>query len=208
MKIALNLVLSVWANDAADSNAGTLGYVWTTRSPYGAYPNAPAFAPTDKIFQTYPYLATPTSVPVQGLDIGEDNMLLYLGMTQYMSFPPERAIPYKANWTTPNIPATMCIGSAVFFDSFLMRSMYGNDGKGLLGQINAATWMDALNTTAKYGIKSSFSWEWGLAPHDPWFYDWDSNGPGYVWHQRSEKSATDNTSPGCYAKSGITSKSL
>ncbi|KAI4218118.1 MAG: hypothetical protein L6R36_009119, partial [Xanthoria steineri] len=148
MKVALKFVLGDWANDAADLNAGTLGYVWTTPNPQKAYSNAPMFPPTDKMFQTYPYLATPTSVPVQGLDIGEDNMLLYLEMTQHMSIPDERALPYKANWTTPNIPATMCIGSAVFFDSFLMRSMYGNDGKGLLGQINAATGMDALNTTA------------------------------------------------------------
>lgn len=71
------------------------------------------------MYQTYPYLANPTSDRVQGLDVGDDNVLLYLELTQPLPFPTEKALAYKANWTTPGISATMCIGSSVFFDSYL-----------------------------------------------------------------------------------------
>lgn len=86
-------------------------------------------------------------------------MLLYLEMTQHLPFPTEKALTYKGNWTTPSIPATKCIGSS---DSYLMRSMSGSNGNGLLGQINVATWMDSLKATASYGLKCNFSWDWGL----------------------------------------------
>ena len=208
IKAGISNLLSYWIQDAIDSNAGTLGYTWTTPNPQNAYSNAPSFPPTDKIYQTYPYLATPTSPLVQGLGVGDDNMLLYLEMTQHLPFPKERALTYTANWTTPTIPATMCIGSTVFFDSYLMRSMSGNNGDGLLGQLNAATWMDALSCTASYGLTSKFSWNWGWASHDPTFFDWKPNGLGYTWHQTSSKSARDNSSPGCYAESSITSMFL
>ncbi|KAL9584264.1 MAG: hypothetical protein Q9203_004734 [Teloschistes exilis] len=98
---------------------------------------------------------------------------------------------------------TMCIGSSVFFDNFLIRSMSGNNGEGLFGRLNAGTWIDALGCTAKFGISCESTWKWGQADHDPTFYDWQCNALDWVWHQSTKESAKDKPVEGFDAETSI-----
>lgn len=169
-----------WTIGASDSNAGTLGYSWTTSNPQDVYHAAPTFPPTDKLYQTYYYLGSSTSSPVEGLDVGDKNMLLYLEMTDHQPFPKERYLDYSGNWTTSDIPATMCIGSSIFFDSYLMRSM---SGSGLLSKLNYATYIEAISCFCDYGTDSEFRWNYSKRDHssDLSFFDWKRSGSGWEW---------------------------
>jgi hypothetical protein len=190
----------LWLAQAQAANAGSLGYTWTTQVPQQAYGNAPSFPPTDLIFQCYPYYAKGQTVPTEGLGpAGDNNMLLYLEMTDLRPPPKERSLNYSGNWSTPSIPGSMCISTQVFWNEYLLR----DDTMGpLLTMMNKATWVEALKTSASYGLTCYFSWTQGInQPHPDSFYDWvpKSDGTGWTWNQTTNQSDTDNSSPGCSA---------
>lgn len=204
IKDGLSNFIRHWTKGASESHAGTLGYAWTTSSPSDVYQEAPTFPPTDKIYQTYPYLGSPASDPVEGLDVGDKNVLLYLEMTNGQPFPKERYLNYSGNFTTSDIPATMCIGSSVFFDSYLMRSMTGS---GLLAKLNYATSIEAISTWCNYAIPyCEYTWEYNKVDHsgDMSYFDWERSGAGWTWNRTTKKNDEDYPTPGFGCENSLT----
>ena len=70
---------------------------------------------------TYSYLGLLGSDPVKRPGVAKKNVLLFLEMTDGQPSPEERYLEFSGNRATSQIPAIMCIGSPLFFDSHLMR---------------------------------------------------------------------------------------
>ena len=207
MFLYFQMFILSWMANASDASAGTMAYSVTTSNPNSAYPSAPSFPPTDMIFQCMPYYAPGQTTPSEGLGpAGDNNMLLYLEMSNNTPPPKERSIAYSGNWVTPSIPASMCIATDVFWNDYLLSST--NALGPLLTMINKVTWVEAVDCTADYGLTTTFGWTIGVNyPHPDTFWDWSpkADGTGWTWSQSQEKDATDHSSPGCEAKSSVKS---
>ncbi|KAH8908608.1 hypothetical protein BR93DRAFT_976753 [Coniochaeta sp. PMI_546] len=208
MFLYFQMFILSWLTNASEAGAGTMAYSVTTNNPGAAYPNAPSFPPTDLIFQCMPYYAPGQTAPTEGLGpAGDNNMLLYLEMSNNTAPPKERSLAYSGNWVTPSIPATMCISSDIFWNDYLLSST--NHLGPLLTMINQVTWVEAVDCTADYW-SDSFSWTIGVNyPHPDSFWDWSpkSDGTGWTWSQTQGKNARDHSSPGCEALSSVTTSS-
>lgn len=206
MFLYFQMFILSWLTNASEAGAGTMAYTVTTGDPAAAYPAAPSFPPTDLIFQCMPYYAPGQTVPTEGLGpVGDNNMLLYLEMANKTPPPKERSLAYSGNWVTPSIPATMCIATDIFWNDFLLS---GTNYTGpLLTMINKVTWVEAVDCGAHYW-SDSFNWTIGVNyPHPDDFWAWSvkPDGTGWTWTQTQEKDARDHSSPGCEAKSSVTS---
>ena len=163
--------------------SGTIGYYWGTTDPTKDFVNVPTFPPTSTMYQGYPYYETASSIPVQSLDkVSNNNTLLYLQMTQQLPFPIEKYLAFRDNWVEPpnsatkskGVPATMCIGKAIFFDSYLLRKYTVDDA--LLTAMNYATYLECPDIDAN-------GYPYKLPNKEASFYSWSPapDGTGWVW---------------------------
>ena len=119
-------LMTSWGISVADAvksepRKATIGYSVQTKTPSTVNEEAPTFPPTSVKFQNYEYLAPDQSTPTDGPGPkGDNNVLLYLEMTQNLDFPKE-PLTYSGNFVTAGMDGTICISRDVFFDSYLLR---------------------------------------------------------------------------------------
>ncbi|KAF7974326.1 hypothetical protein HWV62_12372 [Athelia sp. TMB] len=126
---------------------------------------SPTFAPTSLNFQNFPFVTT----SYEGTKRGENNMLVYLQMTQARQLPLD-LLPFpKANWVVPATPrydGTLCFSKATFLEKWLLPQLAPLN--------NATTWVTVIDQApgsgpAPYGLKGHFGN--GNATSTPWKYD-------------------------------------
>ncbi|KZF24923.1 hypothetical protein L228DRAFT_280214 [Xylona heveae TC161] len=126
--ISFLAIMLKWGKDITDAvneepRKTTIGYSAKVNDPNSVNEEAPTFPPTSVKFQNYEYLAQGQTTPTDGVGAkGDNNVLLYLEMTQHQSFPPEQQLTYSGNFVTPDMDGTICISREVFFDSYLLRT--------------------------------------------------------------------------------------
>ncbi|KAK0634071.1 hypothetical protein B0T14DRAFT_508336 [Immersiella caudata] len=205
---SVKTVLDSWRVDAVENGAGVMGWTATASSPTSLAGLPPTFTPTAQQLQTYPYMAAGQDKPAVGLDDprANYNMLLYLSMANNTAFPADRFLDYSGNWCTPDnpvqpprpreVPATLCIGRDIFFDSFILPH---------LRQLNRASWVmaktpsiefTAVNARVRWnkeygGKPESFYGEWvpvisGPIDRPDWI-GWDWNKSSSASHSRKPK---------------------
>ncbi|KAK5651182.1 hypothetical protein OQA88_12730 [Cercophora sp. LCS_1] len=195
-------MLNAWRVEAIKNGVGIMGWTATANTSTGLTGLPPTFTPTSQQLQTYPYMAEGQDKAVMGLDDprANYNMLLYLNMTNNTAFPADRFLDYSGNWCTPDnpvqpprpreVPATLCIGRDVFFDSFILPH---------LQRLNRASWIMAKTPTIEFtGVNARIKWnkEYGGKP-DAFYGEWvpASSGPvdhpdwiGWDWNKSSSAS--------------------
>lgn len=121
---ALYGLLSNWTikeGPLTDREKRTVGYALQTEKPHSVNEEAPSFPPTSLTFQTYPYIAAGEAEGKEGIPDGDNNMLLYLQMTDNRDFPPDRFLQNAGNFINAGMDGTMCIERGIFWDRYLLR---------------------------------------------------------------------------------------
>ncbi|KAL3262135.1 hypothetical protein ABHI18_003063 [Aspergillus niger] len=166
--------------DLSDEQMTYLGILlgrWYTNqdSPETVNEEAPSFPPTSLKLQTYPYIAPNETKPAEGLgSIGENNMLLYLQMTDKRPFPDIRLLEYSGNYVSKGMNGTIIIDRDIIWDRYLFRDTVPK----LLSQFNIHTyaWVASANNSELFGE------QWSIALGDP---SHSSDASFYAWKQVS-----------------------
>ncbi|EAW09128.1 uncharacterized protein ACLA_078770 [Aspergillus clavatus NRRL 1] len=136
-----------------------------------------------------------TTKPGEGLGPdGENNMLLYLQMTENRAFPDIRLLEYSGNYVSPGINGTIIIDRNIIWDSYLFRQSPSQ----LLSLFNAYTyaWIDSAD------IPDILAEQWRIAPGDPShssgasFYAWKESTPNaltWTWAPSNDEQKYHNT---------------
>ncbi|KAF7974340.1 hypothetical protein HWV62_12400 [Athelia sp. TMB] len=147
----------------------TIHYLPTLKKPDTYL--APTIVPTSLNFQNFPFVLS--SMATEGEKNNDNNMLIYLQMTENRKFPPD-LLPFpKANWVVPSTPrydGTVCLSKSTFLDSWLLPR---------LAQFNnTTTWYsviedDSSKTPAPYNLDKG---HFGPSGHEnatgtPWIAD-------------------------------------
>ena len=128
-----------WGSAVADAvkkepRKATIGYSVKAKDPKTVNEAAPTFPPTSVKFQNYEYKGPSQDNATDGPGPkGDNNVLLYLEMTQNLSFPKEM-LTYSGNFVTSDMLGTICIGRDIFFASYLLRQ--ADTDSFLLNSIN------------------------------------------------------------------------
>ncbi|KAI9648027.1 hypothetical protein NHQ30_002655 [Ciborinia camelliae] len=195
-KLYLTVLLAKWyATDPgsamSDRQKRTIAYGLVTGKPQTVNGDAPTFPPTSLKFQTYPYIAPGQTEPQQGIGKGDNNMLIYLQMTDHQSLPKD-LLEYSGNFVSSGMDGTICLGRDIFWDKYLLRSSTPR----LLPTFNDYTYAWVSN----YSIPSNMvcSWNIGMAPghvSDQSVYNWNANSSNpleWSWNpSRSEQAVHD-----------------
>lgn len=158
-----------------DREKRTIAYGLRTGDPGSVNAPAPSFPPTGLKFQTYEYVAPNETKPEEGIGKGDNNMLLYLQMTDHESFPDVAILEYSGNYTSRDMDVTMCIGRDILWDKYLLRGLTPST-QPLLQIFNQYTyaWVDQVKGSNPV---LTVDWKIGMGdPNhhstDPKFYSW------------------------------------
>ncbi|KAI0114103.1 hypothetical protein GGR51DRAFT_477662 [Nemania sp. FL0031] len=163
-----------------DRQKRTLAYALHTAKPETVNEEAPSFPPTSLKLQTYPYIAPNQTEPSEGLEDGENNMLLYLQMTKNRPFPAVRLLEYSGNYVSPGINGTIIIDRDIFWDSYLFRSSPSQ----LLSLFNVYTYAWVGSASIPDILAEQWTIASGIHSNDPSFYAWKqsaSNPLTWTW---------------------------
>ncbi|PGH11685.1 hypothetical protein AJ79_04708 [Helicocarpus griseus UAMH5409] len=183
-KISFLSILLRWADGfTTDLRKSTIGYSLKTDKPETVNESAPTFPPTAQKSQTYPYRAPESKGAVEGLKDGENNMILYMEMTQNLPLPSETILPYSGNFVTPDIDGTICLESSIFVDGYLLRLTPSLILNLLLKHTYARLRRENLGLAQNNEINEKW-WEFcscgygsGWNPPDEGFFVWDHPTP-------------------------------
>ncbi|KZO89523.1 hypothetical protein CALVIDRAFT_569853 [Calocera viscosa TUFC12733] len=173
-KNQLVLMMQDWIAEQAANTTGqnnVLGYVMTT-TPSGATPNgnwgtAPTVPPTALKFQNLGYIDPTTGVPdLTGHQspTGDNNMLVYLEMTQKHGFPTALLQPVT-NWVIPptgNEPALdglMALAKNVFLEGWFLPQLQQLNSNSAVTMLTANWSWDVKVISCYY----SFTWTSGVS---------------------------------------------
>lgn len=198
-KSYLGLILGHWyvGEDSKwlDRKKRTLAYALHTDKPQTVNEEAPSFPPTSLKLQTYPYIAPNETKPGQGLgSVGENNMLLYLQMTDNKPFPDDRILEYSGNYVSKGMNGTFIIDRNIIWDSYLFRTT----APKLLPMFNVYTyaWVASASNTNLFGEQ----WSIGLGDpshsSDASFYAWkqsDTDALTWTWTPSNEEQGYHHT---------------
>ncbi|OJJ75795.1 hypothetical protein ASPBRDRAFT_38097 [Aspergillus brasiliensis CBS 101740] len=199
-KSYLGLILGHWYTDPdtskwKDRQKRTLAYALHTDKPETVNEEAPSFPPTSLKLQTYPYIAPNETKPGQGLgSAGDNNMLLYLQMTDKRPFPDVRLLEYSGNYVSKGMNGTIIIDRDIIWDSYLFRTT----APKLLSQFNVYTyaWVASASNPNLFGEQ----WSIGLGDpshsSDASFYAWKQSGSDnltWTWTPSNEEQKYNNT---------------
>lgn len=178
-----------------DRQKRTLAYALHTEKPETVNEQAPTFPPTSLKLQTYPYIAPNETEPGEGLGpAGDNNMLLYLQMTDHRHFPDIRLLEYSGNYVSPGMNGTICIGRDIIWDSYLLRHYPSL----LLSLFNAYTYAWVASASIPDIIAERWVIALGDATHasDPKFYSWNQSASDpltWTWAPSKEEQKYNNT---------------
>ncbi|KAI9929452.1 hypothetical protein MW887_000923 [Aspergillus wentii] len=165
----------------------TIGYGLHTRTPEDINNEAPTFPPTSLKFQTYEYIAPGKAEPEEGIPAGDNNMLLYLQMTDNQPFPTTAILPYSGNFASKGMDGTMCIERGIFWDKYLLRTIPPE----LLHTLNHATYVWVEHADVDHPTKPDWVIGTGDSTHSasPDFFHWEPNGTlDWTWGLPQKKS--------------------
>ncbi|EJU00479.1 hypothetical protein DACRYDRAFT_16925 [Dacryopinax primogenitus] len=191
---------------STNGNNSVLGYIMTTNAngatPNGQWGTAPTVPPTSLKFQNLGYIdpttgtADPSGAPSP---VGDNNMLVYLEMTQKHSFPGVGLLQPLTNWVIPptaNEPALdglMVLGKNVFLEGWLLPQ---------LQTLNSLTAVTMLSANWSWDVKViscyySFTWTQGVTSgtNTAWQLDTSADNTSsinYIWNYTS-KQGDDHT---------------
>ncbi|KAI1192296.1 hypothetical protein F5X97DRAFT_329822 [Nemania serpens] len=182
-KYTLGSILAKWYIDEGpltERRNRTIGYNMLTSKPSSVNQQAPTFPPTSLKFQTYEYIAPGQTEPTDGND---NNMLLYLQMTDSKPFPSTAILPYTGNFASSGMDGSMAIERNIFWDSYLLRVSPATE---LLHTLNHATYV--WITHADIDKTQSPNWEIGVGDSShsasPSFFHWVKQGNmSWTWGQ-------------------------
>ena len=158
-----------------DREKRTLAYGLQTTKPQSVNQNAPTFPPTALKFQTYEYRAPGKQAAEEGIGKGDNNMLLYLQMTDHKDFPPQAILNYSGNFVSRGMHGTTCIARDIFWDSYLLRT----STPLLLQSFNTSTYAWIKEASIDNAVDPS--WTVGLGEPD----DLDDSNK-YCWKATSD----------------------
>ncbi|KAE8371742.1 hypothetical protein BDV26DRAFT_118076 [Aspergillus bertholletiae] len=198
-KTYLSLILSHWyvgeGSKWLDRQKRTLAYALHTARPETVNEEAPSFPPTSLKLQTYPYIAPNETKPGEGLGtVGENNMLLYLQMTQNRAFPDIRLLEYSGNYVSRGMNGTIVIDRDIIWNSYLFRAYPSQ----LLTLFNAYTYAWVGSASQPDILGEQWSIAQGDASHssDPDFYAWKqstSDPLTWIWKPSNSEQTYHNT---------------
>ncbi|GKZ26262.1 hypothetical protein AbraIFM66951_004451 [Aspergillus brasiliensis] len=180
--VTLGGILAKWYIDEGpmtDRQNRTIGYALHTSNPSSVNEDAVTFPPTSLKFQTYGYIAPGKTDSDEGIGAGDNNMLLYLQMTDKKSFPSDPFLAFSGNFAAAKMDGTLAIARSIFWDSYLLRTT-----DELLHTLNHATYVwikhAGLNSTMKP------TWEVGVGDSihskTPEFFRWEPAGTmSWTW---------------------------
>ncbi|KAI8959810.1 hypothetical protein F5Y11DRAFT_331865 [Daldinia sp. FL1419] len=185
-KYTLGSILAKWYIDEGpmvDRTNRTIGYHMLTSKPSSVNQQAPTFPPTSLKFQTYEYIGPGQTEPAEGIPAGNNNMLLYLQMTDNKPFPPTAILPYTGNFASRDMDGTMSIERSIFWDNYLLRVSPATE---LLHTLNHATYVWIKH--ADIDNRQSPNWEIGVGDSNhsasPSFFHWIPQGDMlWTWGQ-------------------------
>lgn len=129
LKIYINVLKQ--KQDEGDPRS-IIGYSVNFDEPEKAAPHAPTLVPTSMVHQNTPYFATGAQQPITDLfgpdkDIADNNMLLYLEMTDHEPMP-ANALNTFSNWVVPRTGGKLMDGSVSiardrFFKKYLLPKL-------------------------------------------------------------------------------------
>ncbi|KAI1130790.1 hypothetical protein F5Y10DRAFT_262734 [Nemania abortiva] len=102
-KNTLGGILAKWYIDEGpmtERRNRTIGYSMLTSKPSSVNQQAPTFPPTSLKFQTYEYKGPGQTEATEGIPAGDNNVLLYLQMTDGEPFPPADILLYSGNFAS------------------------------------------------------------------------------------------------------------
>lgn len=156
----------------ADRQKRTVGYGLYTANPGSVNEQAPTFPPTSLKYQTYEYIAPGSNEPQEGLGKGDNNMLLYLQMTDNQPFPSAAILPYTGNFVADRMDGTMCVERKIFLDNYLLRQ----SAPQLLQSLNGATYAWVKSTNQTNSLNVQFTIGLGDSGHSKDFFLWKPDG--------------------------------
>ncbi|PYH73601.1 uncharacterized protein BO88DRAFT_449471 [Aspergillus vadensis CBS 113365] len=169
-------ILAKWYIDEGpmtDRQNRTIGYGLHTSDPSSVNEDAATFPPTSLKFQTYGYIAPGKTEPDEGIGAGDNNMLLYLQMTDNQAFPSDPFLAYSGNFAAAGMDGTMAIDRSIIWDSYLLRTT-----SELLNTLNHATYVWVK--TADVDSTTNPNWEIGIGDSihsaSPDFFSWNPTG--------------------------------
>ncbi|KAI0007532.1 hypothetical protein F4779DRAFT_501814 [Xylariaceae sp. FL0662B] len=181
---AFGAVLAKWYIDESspmcDRRNRTIGYGLHTAEPQTVNEGAPSFPPTSLKYQTYEYIGPGEQTPLEGLESGGNNMLLYLQMTDNKSFPTQAILPYTGNFVSDGMDGTMCVGREIFWDRYLLRDA----APQLLHMFNHSTYAWVQHADVDSVLVPKWTIGIGDSGHtlDPGFFRWNDEGTtGFEW---------------------------
>lgn len=185
-KYTLGSILAKWyieEGPMTERRNRTIGYNMLTSKPSSVNQQAPTFPPTSLKFQTYEYIGPGQTKPSEGIPAGDNNMLLYLQMTDNKPFPPTTILPYTGNFASSGMDGSMCIGRNIFWDNYLLRVSPATE---LLHTLNHATYVWIKH--ADIDRTQSPNWEIGVGDSShsasPPFFHWIKQGiMSWAWGQ-------------------------
>lgn len=137
-------------------------------------------------------------MPNEGLQAGDNNMLLYLQMTDHQPFPKEAILAYSGNFVSKGMDGTMCINHDIFWDSYLLRET----NPLLLHTFNPYTyvWVKSANVDQpiapvwQLGLpdpnhRDQSFYYWKANPNDPLEWTWEPNAPEQSCHLIGKRSS-------------------
>lgn len=140
-------------------------------------------------FQIYEYIAPGKTEPEEGIPQGDNNMLLYLQMTDKKPFPSAPILPYSGNFVPKEIDGTMCIERGIFWDNYLLRKTAPEH----LHTLNHATY--AWIQHADVDNTQYPNWEIGVGDSihsaKPDFFRWEPTTDPLAWKWGLPRKDTD-----------------
>ncbi|KAF7585360.1 hypothetical protein BBP40_011116 [Aspergillus hancockii] len=161
----------------ADRQKRTIGYGLCTTKPSSVNQQAPTFPPTSLKFQTYEYIAPGSTEPQEGLGKGDNNMLLYLQMTDNQKFPDTAILPYTGNFVADGMDGTMCVDRKIFWDDYLLRKLTPQ----LLQSLNRATYAWVKSTDQSNSFNLIFNIGLGDPGHSDDYFLWNPKQAPFDW---------------------------
>ncbi|KAL4746998.1 hypothetical protein BDW72DRAFT_197155 [Aspergillus terricola var. indicus] len=158
----------------ADRLNRTVAYGLHTEKPETMNNSAVSFPPTSLQLQTYEYLGPGQAEPVEGIEEGANNMVLYLQMIDHQRFPTEAVLNYSGNYLSAGMDGTMCIERAILWDKYLLRQAPPQ----LLHMLNVPTYAFVESTDLSNPLSPRWNIEFGGSSHpqDASFFEWKSDG--------------------------------
>jgi hypothetical protein len=159
-----------------DENGHIIGYHAATNPGQDPYQVPASFPPTSLRLQTYPYLESPTSAPVDGHD---SNSIVYCQMVKHETppAPPNDAYSWSGNFVQPDMHGTMAISRHCIFDFWLLP---------VLQELNFATFLSCA-WCSNSGREGTENWAWGYKAGAEALAHWndpaatDFTYHGYAW---------------------------